>query len=329
MEETLGKRIVHNRKRLGLTQDQLADRLGVTAQAVSKWENDQSCPDISILPKLSDIFGISTDELLGREAPAPIHQVEVIDVQADSQTGRWEFHWDSGRRNAVGFAVLVLAVGILSLCSNLFDWNASFWEILWPTAIVVFGLFGKGFSFFRLGCVAVGAYFLLDNLDIASFDLGAGVIFPALVILFGLALLADALKKPRNSNFRIVRKGSRKKQKSSFDASGEEFTYNASFGEVRQDVALPRLSDGEINVSFGEFTVDLSGVETLSEDCSLEANCSFGELRILVPRRFTVQTDSSASFAEISVKGEPDPDSQGILSLEANASFGEITVQYI
>ena len=42
MEETLGKRIVQNRKRLGLTQDALAERLGVTAQAVSKWENEYS-----------------------------------------------------------------------------------------------------------------------------------------------------------------------------------------------------------------------------------------------------------------------------------------------
>ena len=42
MEETLGKRIVANRKCLGLTQDQLAEKLGVTAQAVSKWENEFS-----------------------------------------------------------------------------------------------------------------------------------------------------------------------------------------------------------------------------------------------------------------------------------------------
>ena len=67
MEETLGKRIVFHRKRLGLTQDALAELMGVTAQAVSKWENDQSCPDIGALPKLAEIFGISTDELLGVE----------------------------------------------------------------------------------------------------------------------------------------------------------------------------------------------------------------------------------------------------------------------
>lgn len=42
MEETLGKRIAFHRKRLALTQDALAEQLGVTAQAVSKWENEVS-----------------------------------------------------------------------------------------------------------------------------------------------------------------------------------------------------------------------------------------------------------------------------------------------
>ena len=65
MEQTLGKRIMENRKRLNLTQDKLAEKLDVTAQAVSKWENDQSYPDITMIPKLAEIFGISTDELLG------------------------------------------------------------------------------------------------------------------------------------------------------------------------------------------------------------------------------------------------------------------------
>ena len=64
MEQTLGKRIMENRKRLGWTQDRLAEQMGVSAQAVSKWENDQSCPDISLLPKLAELFGITVDELL-------------------------------------------------------------------------------------------------------------------------------------------------------------------------------------------------------------------------------------------------------------------------
>ena len=66
---TLGKRIAYHRKRLGMTQEQLAQRVGVSAQAVSKWENNLSCPDITILPELASIFGISVDELLGRTPP--------------------------------------------------------------------------------------------------------------------------------------------------------------------------------------------------------------------------------------------------------------------
>ena len=61
--------IVKYRKALGLTQEGLAQRLGVTNQAVSKWESGQSCPDIALLPQLADLFGITIDELFGREAP--------------------------------------------------------------------------------------------------------------------------------------------------------------------------------------------------------------------------------------------------------------------
>ena len=63
----LGKRIAQYRKEQGLTQEVLAQELGVTNQAVSKWELDQSCPDIQLLPQLADIFGITVDELFGRE----------------------------------------------------------------------------------------------------------------------------------------------------------------------------------------------------------------------------------------------------------------------
>ena len=55
------------RKKQGLTQEELAKELGVTNQSVSKWESAQCCPDISLIPKLADIFEISIDELFGRE----------------------------------------------------------------------------------------------------------------------------------------------------------------------------------------------------------------------------------------------------------------------
>jgi len=62
--ETIGNRITKYRKEMGLTQESLAEKLGVSSQAVSKWENDASCPDISLLPQLCRELGITTDELL-------------------------------------------------------------------------------------------------------------------------------------------------------------------------------------------------------------------------------------------------------------------------
>ena len=64
MESTLGKRIAALRKQKDLRQDDIAQLLDVSPQAVSKWENDQTCPDIGLLPKLAQILGVTTDELL-------------------------------------------------------------------------------------------------------------------------------------------------------------------------------------------------------------------------------------------------------------------------
>lgn len=63
---TLGNKIAELRKGKGLTQEALANKLGVSNQAVSKWEANQSCPDIQLLPQIADLFEISLDALFGR-----------------------------------------------------------------------------------------------------------------------------------------------------------------------------------------------------------------------------------------------------------------------
>ncbi len=66
----VGKRITEGRRAKGMTQMALADALGISYQAVSSWENGRTMPDISKLPEISEILGISVDEILGKEAPA-------------------------------------------------------------------------------------------------------------------------------------------------------------------------------------------------------------------------------------------------------------------
>ena len=69
----LGEKINELRKKSNMTQEMLADAIGVTAQAVSKWEAGRCCPDIQLLPEIADCFGITVDELLGHTA----EEVEV------------------------------------------------------------------------------------------------------------------------------------------------------------------------------------------------------------------------------------------------------------
>lgn len=69
MKETFGQRFSRLRKQRGLTQEELGEKVGLSGQAVSKWENDASMPDVSLLVDLSDILGVSLDELLGKEEP--------------------------------------------------------------------------------------------------------------------------------------------------------------------------------------------------------------------------------------------------------------------
>ena len=61
---TIGQNIASYRKEKGITQEQLAEICHVSSQAVSKWENDISCPDITLLKPIARAFGISVDKLL-------------------------------------------------------------------------------------------------------------------------------------------------------------------------------------------------------------------------------------------------------------------------
>ena len=64
MNKTLGMMISSLRKEKGMTQSELAEKMGVTDKAVSKWERDISCPDVNTIPKLAELFGIGVDELM-------------------------------------------------------------------------------------------------------------------------------------------------------------------------------------------------------------------------------------------------------------------------
>ena len=89
----LGKKIRQLRFKAGLTQEQLADQLGISAQSVSKWENAVAMPDITTLPLLAEVFGVSIDDLFDLTAEQRLNRIENrMDMEAElPQDVFWEY----------------------------------------------------------------------------------------------------------------------------------------------------------------------------------------------------------------------------------------------
>ncbi|WP_433945514.1 helix-turn-helix domain-containing protein [Paenibacillus sp. SN-8-1] len=87
MREQLARNISLYRKEKGLTQEELAQMLGLSFQAISKWENAQTMPDISLLPQLSRILEVSIDKLLGY--PGQDRQITIYEKEYRTQAYYW------------------------------------------------------------------------------------------------------------------------------------------------------------------------------------------------------------------------------------------------
>lgn len=79
-QKSMGTVIAALRRSHGMTQLELAEKMGVTDKAVSKWERDLACPDVASLPKLAEILGVSLDELM--QAQRPVDSGERISIPA-------------------------------------------------------------------------------------------------------------------------------------------------------------------------------------------------------------------------------------------------------
>lgn len=81
----LGENIASLRRAAGLTQELLADRLGVTSQAVSKWERQLSCPDVSLLPAMAETFGVGIDALFAVAEPDTAPTIDALPWEEDGR----------------------------------------------------------------------------------------------------------------------------------------------------------------------------------------------------------------------------------------------------
>ena len=106
----LGETLTMLRKSKGLSQEQLAGELGLTRQTISKWELNQSTPDLAYLVRLNDYFGVSTDSLIKGENPHTPSDHSEAEARASKQLSgnnvymlRFSLHHITGTPNGCRF----------------------------------------------------------------------------------------------------------------------------------------------------------------------------------------------------------------------------------
>ena len=129
----ISDRIRYLRKQKGFSQEELADKVGVSRQAVSKWESEQSTPDLDKIITMSEIFGVTTDYILkGIEPVSGTNQKTIYSLYLGfaitfaAIAGIWSFAANRFRVGEIFFLILagaVVGVGIsliIHIVSNLF-----------------------------------------------------------------------------------------------------------------------------------------------------------------------------------------------------------------
>ena len=331
-KETMGKRISDLRKQKGMTQEQLAQTVGVTAQAVSKWENDLSCPDISILSQLAEALGVTTDELLGR---APLQ--EIKSEKGSDAKGRAHISVKLRMSNVekLVMALLLMGIGVIFLLNAFhvitLGEGITFWSVLWPFLVACMGIMAckSDLSPFTVGLFLFGLYMLLFNLGIipVQYKLTWAMAWPVALILIGLTILLKFLFpnwKRKGSFFEV------EKSDPVFECTDEGgfMKIESDFSSQTKKVEPGTLFAGaDIDASFGNLVLDLTEAE-IQNGAMIDADVSFGELIIQLPASVGLKAQCDSSFGSYDCP-PGDPNAAIQISLKGDVSFGKIEVKYL
>lgn len=333
--QSMGKRIMSLRKEKGLTQEQLAEMLNISAQAISKWENDVSCPDISVLPKLSEVLGTTTDELLGVKPVEP--RVIVVDTPNSREqaagSGGFKVTYEGNKRSGIGFGIMVILLGLAFLLTrtNILPHGAadSIWQIVWPAVLLGLGVSWliNDRSLVALGIAVLGLHYLLYKMGAVSYEPSWSIIWPTFIVLFGVNIVIDKLW-PKKRDYRRYYGDGEHKTVSEYNESSGFVRLECAFAEDRRKVTADVLCGGDVDTSFGKAVLDLTGVKRVSAGAKLEADVSFGTFELVLPKHIRIQLESDKAFGAINVHGEAAADAVETLRVDGDVSFGSMEIRY-
>ena len=337
---TLGKRIAMLRRNQGWTQEQLGEKVGVSAQAVSKWENDQTCPDITTLPLLADLFGITTDELLGIKPIEP--HVVILDKEPeedkDNKTRSVEINLNNmdqwtGITMCI-MAILICVMLILRSTTPLFNREGvNVWNYIWTIAVFSLGLMRVRKNIvFGITAMAIGIYEFIW--------FGWGVPFEikwyVILLVFAVASLLKILlvkmgvlkeKTHRNDHSAIV-SGDRPNRVNEYSDEGYFVNAELSFGSNRIEYPYDTLRGAKIETNFGDHLIDFRNVQHFENDPVLDVEVNFGNVVVYLPDNVQIHKNSDTSFGAFRVKGAPSEHADQVAYFRGEANFGNLEIRY-
>ena len=330
-KETMGKRISDLRKNKGMTQEQLAQQVGVTAQAVSKWENDLSCPDISILPRLAEVLGVTTDELLGR---APVKPLEA--KKEAGRERRVSVRLKLNKAEKVIFALLLMAIGLVFLLNAFhviqLGAGVTFWSVLWPFLVACIGVMAcrSELNPVSIGIFLFGVYMLLFNLHIipAQYKLTWAMAWPVALILVGITILLHFILPKRSkedSGLFEVEKGD-----PVFDCTDEGgfIRIDSAFSSQTKRVSAGSIFTGaKVDSSFGSLILDLSEAEIVN-GAMIDADVSFGSFTVRLPASVSAKAMCKSAFGGYDCP-PGNLNAEITVQIRGDVSFGKIEVEYV
>ena len=223
--------------------------------------------------------------------------------------------------------VLLFAVGLLlnrTLLAPLGE--AGIWELLWPSALMAFGLSSlwDRISLWSIGLTGFGGYYLLVNMHILNHWHGLNwkIILPVLLVLWAISMFADHFREKRTEGF-----GTANVKREFHSANGEIF-YDGVFSSESVVMKDSVFRGGNVDLSFGNYTLDLTACETVEPDAKLFIDVSFGSVTLLLPGHWKVQERTDRSFSAVTTHGSPAADADQLLVVECDLSFGTLDLQW-
>ena len=187
-------RLAELRKARGLSQEELAEQLGVTRQAVSKWERAESAPDTDNLIELAKIYGVTLDELINGETPKADGEEDVSEAPTTTTTTKSGAGWHYLNALYPAFTIIIAIAYLLLGC---FIPNGKGWACYWFLFILI-PVFGSIVTVIRTKRAAHFNYPCLVTAIFCAVGMLTGIWHPTWVLFVTIPvfyIIANAFEK--------------------------------------------------------------------------------------------------------------------------------------